>query len=453
MASTRLYRTFGTPTLATKYTCSFWMKRGNITVLQYIFNSYSDANNWGILRFNADDKLEFFQNASSSTQCQLITNRFFRDVGAWYHVVIGVDTTQGTPADRNKIYINGVQETSFSTETNFGSSDTGVWNGAYVHTIGRNADSGGDYFDGSMAHFHWIDGTQYAASDFGETDSTSGIWVAKTGPSVTYGNNGCFLKFQDAAAFGDDTSGNTNDFTVSGTMTNTKDTPDDNFCTLNPLDNYFPNYTYGNGNTRLNSNAASECYVNGTMALTQGKWYWEVKITDNGVNDNFEIGIADRSPIVSQSSTSPLGYINYCYALNGDSGNVYDGDLGNTTPWGQSVTTGDIVGLYMDLDNNKMYWAKNGTVGNSGTGISIQPAADTLNGHYFPATGENSGASETKIFDHNFGNGYFGTTAVSSAVADAGGIGQFEYDPSSGTFDGSSKDFRAICTSNIATYG
>ena len=30
----------------------------------------------------------------------------------------------------------------------------------------------------------------YAPTVFGETDSTSGVWVPKTAPSVTYGTNG-----------------------------------------------------------------------------------------------------------------------------------------------------------------------------------------------------------------------------------------------------------------------
>ena len=451
MASTRLYRTFGTPTLATKYTCSFWMKRGNITVLQYIFNSYSDANNWGILRFNADDKLEFFQNASSSTQCQLITNRFFRDVGAWYHVVIGVDTTQGTPADRNKIYINGVQETSFSTETNFGSSDTGVWNGAYVHTIGRNADSGGDYFDGSMGHFHWIDGTQDAASDFGETDSTSGIWVPKTGPSVTYGNNGCFLKFQDTAAYGDDSSGNTNDFTLAGTMTQTKDTPTNNFATMNPLENYWNSATLSNGMTTVVTGSGVNAPVYSTLGVTSGKWYWEYKPTARGGAVSYLVGVASN---MSNSTSLKLGYHENDWAYKAYNGDSYNNNSGAS--YGDTWDTGDIIGLALDATNSKLYFAKNNvwqdsgdpTSGATGTGalsLTIAPVtADQsfLGGWMAGISYEDSGTATVAT---NFGNGYFGTTAVTSAEADGDGIGAFEYAPPTGYF--------ALCTTNIKAYG
>jgi len=447
MASTRLYRTFGTPTLATKYTCSFWMKRcnnGAFGSISYIFNSYSDANNWGIIRFTSSDQLEFFQNASSSTQCQLITNRLFRDPGAWYHVVIAVDTTQGTPADRNKMYINGVQETSFATETNFGSSDTGVWNGAYVHTIGRNADSGGNYFDGLMAHFHWIDGLQYAASDFGETDSTSGIWVAKTGPSVTYGNNGCFLKFQDTAAYGDDSSGNTNDFTLAGTMTQTKDTPDNNFCTMNPLNNYLFNGTYSNGDNTVATDV--KCWNSTTLGMTTGKWYWEIKIVSSTSGSDWTVGFAGKTATgANDDGGSTEGTDVFHYRATGAVWNN-----GSTSLTTTSYTTGDIISIALDLTNNKWYVGKNGTWLNSGdptsgatgTGAVGSPTAvaSTTEGAYFPSVSYLDG-SQSGTFNTNFGNGYFGTTAVSTSESDDAGIGSFEYDVPAGYY--------ALCTNNL----
>ena len=113
----------------------------------------------------------------------------------------------------------------------------------------------------------------------------------------------------------------------------------------------------------------------------------------------------------------------------------------------------DIIQCYIDLDNNKIYFAVNDTLGSS-TGYDITAAASTLTQYYMPAVSYWSGTSG--VLPHNFGNGYFGTTAVTSAVADAGGEGAFEYDPSRGgaaVFDGSAKDFRAICTKNLATYG
>ena len=130
-----------------------------------------------------------------------------------------------------------------------------------------------------------------------------------------------------------------------------------------------------------------------------------------------------------------------------------DGWLRNSngsTTYGDSYTTDDIIGVYLDLNANKLYFAKNGTLQNSGTGIAITAVGSTHSGYYVPGW-TFWGTGGTASF--NFGNGYFGTTAISGAVADAGGEGQFKYNPSTGTFDSASKDFRAICTNNIATYG
>ena len=47
--------------------------------------------------------------------------------------------------------------------------------------------------------------------------------------------------------------------------------------------------------------------------------------------------------------------------------------------------------------------------------------------------GDNSGTYGTgNVIDANFGNGYFGTTAVSSAGTNASGIGTFEHDGPTG---------------------
>ena len=127
-----------------------------------------------------------------------------------------------------------------------------------------------------MAHYHFVDGTAYAASTFGETDSTTGIWKPKTAPSVTYGTNGFFLDFADSSAMGDDESGNTNDYTVSGTMTQTIDTPSNVFATWNPL---VPKGTFSNGNTVWDSVASGDGCAFSTLAVSSGKYYAEVKCT------------------------------------------------------------------------------------------------------------------------------------------------------------------------------
>ena len=167
----------------------------------------------------------------------IYTNRKFRDTSAWYHLVIATDTTQSTAGDRVKIYVNGVQETSFATSTipNQNVQPHYLYNNM-TKVIGAYANGPANYFDGQMAHFHMTDGTAYQASTFGETDATTGIWKPKVSPSVTYGNNGFFLKFDNSANMGLDSSGNTNNFTVNGTIIQTKDTPSNVFASLNAID-------------------------------------------------------------------------------------------------------------------------------------------------------------------------------------------------------------------------
>ena len=350
-----------------------------------------------------------------------------------------------------RFYVNGVEETSFAQDTNPTSSYViPGWSGSGdTMRIGQTTLSGWGYFDGEMAHVHVCDGQAYAASDFGETDATSGIWVAKPSPSVTYGTNGGFYKFV-SGALTTDSSGESNTLTSVGTPTTTKDTPDNNFATWNPLlfGVYGPAGTYTNGNTTWASTGGNYRPVCATIGLTAGLWYWEAKQTTHSGTQQTRIGISGDQYSEGPSNNASLGYTAMEFAL------VSDGDsrTNNTTSsYGVSIAQNDIIGVYMDLDANKLYFAKNGVVMNSGTGITITAASTTSSQMWVPATSYDSASTGT--FETNFGNGYFGSTVVTSGVADAGGEGTFEYDPSAGTFDGSSKDFRAICTVNLGTYG
>ena len=230
MASTYLIRSLGASETSTqKGTFSWWLKRASITAAyNFYFNEVTDDNNRGYIQMNTSAQLRMIDNDISTTFINLVTNRLFRDTSAWYHIVIAIDTTQATASDRVKVYVNGVQETSFATETypsqnaNLKILEGGQTN---KNVIGAGYPTTSGFLDGSIAHFHYTDGTQYQASDFGETDATTGIWKPKTAPSVTYGNNGFFLKFENSGAFGTDSSGNANNFTVNGTMTQNIDTP------------------------------------------------------------------------------------------------------------------------------------------------------------------------------------------------------------------------------------
>ena len=443
MATAYLTRTPGSAGDRKTWTLSGWYKR-SANASDYLLSSgqYSSTQLSQIL-FEGDDYFNVaFYSSGAALEGHLETNRKFRDPAAWYHIVVAMDTTQAVAADRLKIYVNGVQETSFKTETYPAEDYEPSINNNVAQNIGRREGSG--FFNGVMAHVHFTDGTAYAPTAFGETDSTSGIWVAKTSPSVTYGTNGYFLKFQDTAAIGDDSSGNTNDFTMSGTITQTKDTPDDNFATLNPLTVVSSGTpTLANGNTTVTGDGSTKFYFASTLGMGAGKFYSEYKINATQASATIHLGIASKPSLNAYNNEFPgENTISYSW---GEFGSTWYNNSG--TAQGTSFTTGDVVGIALDMDNSKLYFSKNGTwisiggttgdptSGASGTGaLSINSAdANGGNGFWHFAIGDNSGTYGTgNVIDCNFGNGYFGTTAVSSAGTNASGIGTFEHDVPTG---------------------
>ena len=443
MASTYLTRTPSSATNRKTFTISTWVKRGTIgNDNQYMINAYSDANNFGALYFDVSDVLVAKLKISSVVNTSIIPSRVFRDTSAWYHIVWKVDTTQSIESDRSKLYINGVEETTFNSATYLSQNADTAFNSTAEHTIGAITTS--NYFDGSMAHVHFIDGTAYDADTFGETDATTGIWKPKTAPSVTYGTNGFFLKFENSGAFGTDSSGNGNNFTVNGTMTQTIDTPSNVFATLNPLGvtgaTSFANLS--NGNLTYTGNSSTYGYVASTLGVSSGKYYFEAKLTQKP-NTNTDIGIAD---LPSRTNTQMLGVSDPNSISFRGNGSVYQNN--SALSWsGSTYVLNDIVGVALDLDNNRLFFSINGTWQNSAdpttsTGAISITAPENLGttGAYFFAVGDQIGF-DTAIWQCNFGNGYFGTTAVSSAQNPDDGIGIFEFTPPTG--------YKALCTKSI----
>jgi hypothetical protein len=211
------------------------------------------------------------------------TNAVFRDVSAWYHFVIAFNTTDYSTvsAGQVKVYVNGVEQT-FSSTTNMSLGYDSAVNNTTDHTFGRDEGTDSNYANFYLSEINLIDGQQLAPTDFGEFDEDSGIWkpIAYTG---TYGTNGFFLEFKDSSALGDDTSGNTNDFTVNNltSIDQTTDTPTNNFATLSPLWNSFNQGDLSEGN--LKSSMTSGAYKTNlaSFGVSQGKWYWEIKINFN----------------------------------------------------------------------------------------------------------------------------------------------------------------------------
>jgi hypothetical protein len=184
MASTYLSRTQSAGNRKT-FTFSTWLKIGDITTTKYILSSYSGNSDSSFTHFSIQNtgKLHF---AGYYTDYRT-SNALLKDPSAWYHVVLAVDTTQATDTDRVKLYINGSLVTSLANNNHPSQNLDFAFNrNSFDLVLASNNYNGnkGNYFDGSMSHVHWIDGTAYDASAFGETDSTTGEWKIKTSPSV-----------------------------------------------------------------------------------------------------------------------------------------------------------------------------------------------------------------------------------------------------------------------------
>ena len=420
-----------------KWTYSGWVKRSEIGNTTHLFNFYDDANNRGGLRFNSDNTLMYYEHLGGSTVVNKTTNRVFRDVSAWYHVMVAVDKSVSSPD--TQIYINGVEETSFSTDNDYSQNQTTKIND--TDTLYINSEDGSSNIHNQlMAHVHWVSGYKLTPATFGETDSTSGIWKPKTAPSVTYGTNGFFLKFENSAAMGTDSSGNSNTFAVSGSMTQNVDTPSNNFATINPLYYSTSQSTLSNGNLTATSSGANWNNFHSTLAPSTGKWYWEVKVVNVGSNTH-PIGIVGTDD--SELNKTSLGDA----FDNGTTGISYvqtgDKDVaGSRTSYGNSYTTGDIIGVAMDLDNLKLYFSKNGTYQNSGvptSGSTGTGAISIVSGHSYLASFAHY---NTMVDSINFGQGYFGTTQVASGNADANGHGIMEYAVPSGYYTLNTKNLK-----------
>ena len=435
------------------FTLSFWIKRSAISLDQYVFHARSadSQGNFARINFNADDTFQF----RGYNKTYIKTNRKFRDPSAWYHIVLAVNTNDSTAGNRIKFYVNGILEPDLQTDTNPDASEFLIFGSDRPHFIGVANISGNktEHFDGYYSEFNFVDNTQEEVTAFGEFDD-NGVWIPKkyTG---TYSTNGFYLQFKetgtgtDASGMGADTSGNTNHFAPVNlaAIDVTTDTPTNNFATINPLANQFNPAALTEGNTRVDfDNGTSTVYNISTIGVASGKWYCEVKAVD--VPSYGEIGIASR-PCIAAGNSDKLTFNEFNYGYTANNGNVKSNNTGGSS-YGDSFTDGDMIGIALDLDNNKLYFSKNGTFQNSGdpttgatgTGaVSIQAPSGTIDGVYYFAGGDNKNSDTTRM-DFNFGNPAF---ALDSGNADANGYGDFEYAPPSGYY--------SLCTKNLAEFG
>ena len=434
------------------FTFSTWVKRstllGGSSGYNTFFSSDEQATNSFRVTFRSesnDDKLMTYFYTGSQ-QMQLITTREFRDVSAWYHIVIAVDTTQGTASNRTKLYVNGVQETSFSTETYPSQNlEMSVNQSGAPNRVGAGTSL---YFDGYMSETVLIDGQQLDPTSFGEFNSQTGIWVPKVVTGLTFGTNGFYLNYQDSAELGTDANGGTALAETNLTsLDQSTDTCSTNFATLNPLIQ-LTDATLSEGNLQVAyGSAGSRAVMLGTFGLSSGKWYCEFKVSASSASPcNGLLGI------INGSDNSSMG----TYLLQNNS--VYQGagyqfwdgnkNINQTgSSFGATIAAGDIVGMAIDMDNKALYFSKNGTYqasGNPASGSSKTGAIDfsslTDNGFWFIGVSDASG-TQTMTYQCNFGSPM---NAISSGNTDGNGFGNFEYAVPSGYLSLNTKNLAAV---------
>ena len=432
MASTSIYRTMGTATNRNIFTLSMWVKMSK---------TGSDLSAYQFCDFyvSADIRISIYHDPNDHLNCYMkgggydgnifVTNAKYRDTSAWYHFVWRFDTTQATASDRVRLYVNG--ELATFSSTNYPSQNFNLQQGtsSYQQFIGKYGANTDNNFEGLMSHIHFCDGQSYAPTVFGETDSTTGEWKIKTDVTATYGNNGFFI-LKDGNSVTDH-SGNGLSFSTAGTLTKTEDCPSNVFATGNNLATYWTAATFANGNTTQTTQSNNYAFNTSTLGFKTGKFYWEAKIVSSAQSDMF--GITGRTN--AGATTHELGKYSDQYAFNSYSG-VSRNNSTDTSYASQFNSNGTIVQIAVDMTNLKIHLGVNGVWQNSSNpsnntgGLAIGAISTTTDGYYFVGIGDYSNGAGT--YSYNFGNGYFGTTAVSSAGTNASGNGIFEYDTPTG---------------------
>ena len=424
MASTYITKTPSSTTNQKTWTVSCWVKRSLLSSNQMVWgvNGDSSGNYFTELLFTGSDRLEFRQGGTVGDpyQTQMETNAQYRDTNGWYHIVIASDTTQGTEANRLKMYVNGEQITSFATANYPSQNENFRWHyTGYAHSIGRSGQDNARYFDGIISHFHNIDGTQYQASDFGETDATTGEWKIKTAPSLTYGSFGTFL-LKDGNSVTDQ-SGQGNNWTVGGgTLTKTEDCPSNVFATWNSL-SAGSNMAFTFGNTGIRNDVATWNSGVSTLAMGTGKYYWEVYVHGGGDNNT---GVSLSSAYGGTHSEVDAGRV--VYSRNGY---IYREGLSGQSNYSTGVTygDGDYIGVAFDTENGVLTFYKNGSAVSNGS--TTDTSFLRTNTEYIVQCGLYNGGE----FRFNFGNGAFGSTQLTGTTYQGdGNIGIFKYQPPTG---------------------
>ena len=427
------------------WTWSGWVKRGNLVAQAQTANyavvfgtpyqggGYDNCHFW----FGTGDVFVFY-DIHVNVNMALATTSVFRDASAWYHIVVAVDTTQATSSDRVKLYVNGELDTTFGGTYPALNYDTQVNRSGLIHDLGGTTINGtpSRYYDGLLAEVNFVDGQALTPSDFGETDETYGHWKAKkyTG---TYGTNGFYLDFKNSGSLGNDVSGAGNNWTPNNLAATDQmlDSPTNNFCTWNPTMGGVSAPIFTQGNLRESGNSSGSWDGTwGTMGFSSGKWYWE-DYMELSTHANKYVGVfsLNQNYNINEPHTATGGHISY----SAESGNKAVNDNYPHTSYGASYTTGDIIGIAVDLDGGTptITFYKN----NVSQGAINLPVNMTDGSTLTPFT---SKFYTNDYLVANFGqDSSFAGNKTAQGNADDNGIGDFYYTPPTG--------FLALCTQNL----
>ena len=428
-----LSKTYGSAgTSQKKFTFSCWVKRGFVgNDFLTFFNVGAFSGSYFLIGFNSGtyaNAIQFYDWTGSTYRLRRITNRTFEDTSKWYHIVVAIDTTQATASDRVKLYVDGDEITSFQTsvdpslnlDTLVGSADT--------YYVGSDTSN---HFDGYLAEVNYVDGQALGPDTFGVTDTSTGRWVPKALTGITYGTNGFRLQFASSSNLGDDTSGNTNDFSVTNLVAadQRNDTPTNNLPTMRP---YNPSYktTQAQGNLQYTPTGTNAGYpMCATLRPNSGKWYAEVRTSSNGGGNVITFGIYIQEDMHNWDNT--YNYYPGGQVSNGDGNGVgmqirNDGQRWLTSSTlsssiqnnlsGTALAAGDVIGIAVDVDNSLVTWYAN-------DGSSLGSASILRPGRIiFTAMAVTS--SDT--FNWNFGdNPTFDGNETAGGNADEDGNGNF----------------------------
>jgi hypothetical protein len=365
------------------WTWSGWVKRTKFGNYEHIFAGTGSSPSYAQFYWSPSEQLVFDNGGSGA----ITTTQVFRDTSAWYHIVLIFDTTQGTAADRMRMYVNGSQITSFSSSSYPSQNSDGGMNQASIHYIGKENVNYSNFY---LANIHFIDGQALTPSSFTETDATTGQLIPKT-YTGSYGTNGFNLLFADnssntASTLGKDTSPNGNNWTPNnlsvtagagndslvdsptnyGTDTGVGGEVRSNYCTFNPL--ISTSGPISNGNLEMvGANAWRN--TKGTISVSTGKWYFEATYTGSQFGSalgNLAAGVGFckpniTTPNVDISDSSLYGSI-LAFSQTGHVNN-----FNAPTSARSQIASGDVIGFALNYDAGNYTIYVNNTSTSSGS--------------------------------------------------------------------------------------